>query len=559
MGLGNFLGMGSGAVDKKINNFVYVGDTKKVPSKMDVPVITDDNPFLVGNFYQHVSKFNDLYHFTRVYDNILNYRSLYRDSYEAFFAVNEIKNEAVVVSNNTKNDNVEIDLSSFIGHDLIAEAVRDSFSSILYLLNWKQNGQDIFLKWYIDGRRYFYPIIPDEHPTVGIQEIKILSPFYVMPYYDNAESDEAGADQYDEFKSFKRYWKLRDQRGQLYKVDDDLLICGDSGFYDPETGEALSYLELCQKHYNRLDLIENSAIIYRVVRAPERRVFYVQIRKTPRNKAKAQVKDLIRAYSNNTIFDGSFNRIDSKKAYISMTNDIWLTEDDQGKGTKVETLPGGTQVGEVTDLELFKRNYIRSLNIPISSYFDQGGLNFSMGSQITEERKRFFDYISSLRNQFCNIFYDLMELDLCAKRVINHDEWDEIKSQINFKWESSSHFNDLKELEVLQSKADVIDRFDVYVGKYFDDVFIYEEILGWSDDKIAEMKNRVMVYNKQNPDAEGGDGGSGGGGGSLGGGENLGEPLLPDEGGEEQPLDNEPFADEEEPPATDVAAPEEEI
>jgi len=538
MGIFNFFGsgFGSGGRGRKIDNFIYVGNKKKLPSTMDIKTVEDINELIPTGGRQDFNA--ALYASARSYDNILNYRYLYRDSFEVFFAVNEIVNEAVVVSNTNKDETVDIDLSNLSMHDVVKDAIRDSFQGIKYMLNWKQNCQAIFKRWYIDGRRYFYPIVSDQFITSGINEIKILSPFYVT--YDYRKKEENELD--DDASDFKKYWKLRDINNQVYEIDNELLVCGDSGFYDPETGESLSYLSLCEKHYNRLDLVENSMVIYRIVRAPERRIFKVQIRKNARNKVKAQIKDLMRAYSNSAIFDSNLNRVDSKKAFVSMTSDIWVTEDDEGKGTKVETLAGGSNVGEVTDVELFKKNLIKSLNIPVSSYFDQGGLNFGMGTQITEERKRFYDYVCGLRNQFNNVFYDLMKIDLICKKVINEDEWDEIRQYIDFKWASNSYFSELKELEVFNSKLDAIDRIDPYLGKLFDDMFVYKEILNWPDEKIQEMKQRLEVYNeKEEPTGEGEEPTPSGGGGGM---PNLGGPdegQFPTEedlaGGEEVPAE----------------------
>jgi uncharacterized membrane protein YgcG len=548
------LGRDSGS-SKKIGNFIYKGDQKKLPSPMNkIKTVTDDDGIFLGGVANNElpSTDNRISDYTEIYNSIFNNRFLYFNSYEAFFAVSQIVNEAVVVSNNTKDasNNVEIDLTQLEVHDIVKDEIRKSFDNIKVMLNWKQNGQSLFRKWYIDGRKYFLPVVSSEYPTEGILEIRPLSPFFISKDFNDRNSNYGDVDEDSEDSERNDWhWLLVDKDGNRFQLDADLLVCVDSGFYSMNNGEAVSYLSLAEKHYNRLDLVENSAVIYRVVRAPERRVFYVQIRKTNKSKVKSQIRDLIRAYSNSSIFDDKMNKINSKKAFVSMTNDIWLTEDSEGRGTKVDTLQGGQQVGETADIDYLKRNYIRSLNIPLAMYFDQGGFNFSLGTQITEEKVTFFNFISSLRNQWDNLWIDLMKIDLIAKMVFNESEWDDIRSKINFKWTSSSYFHELKELEVLGLKADIIDRFDNYVGRYFDIDFVYSDILGWSDERIKDMKQRVSIFNSQNT-GDAGNAGLDGGGGSSGSSSNMGSSggggansgIFADEGdlGGEPELEPEP-------------------
>jgi hypothetical protein len=504
-------------------------------------------------------------------------------------AIEEIVNEALVMDPNA-NHVVNIDYVDDELSDILKDIITKEFEYIRdTLLNFDIDGHRYFKRWYVDGKIYIEKVIDPDYVRDGILKVNMLDAYYITHYNVFGKEDNNGKTVFnygsqdsflknklvDEFFIVRKpnymssyystngMWSMPNQNysNNMFslRVEPPLMVYVDSGLHHPTKFYAYSYLHKALKVSNQLSLLEDALLIYRITRAPERRIFYIEVGNMPPNKAEQYIQTLMRQYRQEKVYDAGTGSITEKNNYMAMTQDFWLPRRNGAATTEVGSLQGGQNLSEVEDLNYFARKIWRALGVPYSRRADKenNGVSFNSGRELTLEELKFHKFIMKLRQQFSKIFEDLLETQLIMKRIVNEEEIETVLSKIKYVYHNDNYFSDFLKLDVLQSKLDVINNVDPHVGKYFDDMFVMKEIMGWNDEKIKEMKKRIEIY-KQNAgqdNTESGDmSGLGGGGmpsmggdmGGLGGDMSGGEEMPPM--GEELP----PESNEQTPPPPEL-------
>jgi hypothetical protein len=441
----------------------------------------DAQSFTLGfDFEEQIKSIKDL---VRVY------RQAAQNS-EVEDAIDEIVNEAIVLDD---GDIVDINLDNIELSDPIKKKIKEEFEYILKLLNFREDAPNLFKRWYIDGRMFVQAVVKSGAEKNGIRKIKFLSPLNIQRYKDK----ETG-------KYFYIYKEKEDSR-EGYRLTEDLITFATSGITNPDNKYFISHLHRAIKPLNQLRLLEDSAIIYRITRSPERRVFYIDVGKMPKTKADQYVKKLMDRFKNRISYNVQTGEMTEKKNVMTMLEDFYLPTSTSGKGTKVETLPGGQQLGEITDILYFKRKLYRSLKIPSSRVDDNEAgspmVDFGRTTEITRAELKFAKFINMLKQRFSFLLLDLLKKQCIFKNIVNIDEWEENEQDIKFVWATDSYWEEMKYADSLQRRLEIARDLNEYVGKYFSHEFMRKEIFKQDDDDIKnEDKKMKEEGDKYKPD-----------------------------------------------------------
>lgn len=415
-------------------------------------------------------------------------------------AIQEIVDETIVTEN---SEPISLNLDQVDLSDSLKKKINEEFQNILRLMNFNRNGKSIFRQWYVDGRLYTHNMIDMNSVKQGIQHIKILNPTDLVKIKDK--------------KTEKNFFIYRPSNSDLkskngLKLPEEHISFISSGITDPQHDYFISNLHRSIKVFNQLKLIEDSAVIYRITRAPERRVFYIDTGKLPKQKAEEYLRKLMSKFKNRLVYDSQTGEMSQKKDVMTMTEDYWLPSSEGGsgsRGTKVETLAGGQQLGEITDIEYFKKKLLKSLRVPFSRFDveNQTMFNSGLSGEITREELRFSKFIDSLRSQFSDLFIDILHTQLILKNILSQDDWDKyLKDRIIFKWKRDSYFELAKRQENVKSQLEILRDVDEYVGKYYSKEYVLKQILDMTDDEIdnlnKQIKDEIESGTIKDPDSE---------------------------------------------------------
>jgi hypothetical protein len=439
--------------------------------------------------------------------------SMYRRStvnFEIDDAIDEIVNEAIVKE---ANGIVDIDLDSLEQSNTIKTKIKTAFDEIINLLNFNNTGPDIFRKWYIDGRLY-YQIVIDKNERKGIHKLNLLSPFDIIRLKVDKKAQDFAKRHKQELKGDYAYiWKENERRLdgaadvrnlEKFKYDDSeeksgylisesMITFVPSGITDHSGRIYISPLHKSLKPLNQLRLLEDSAVIYRITRAPERRVFFIDVGKLPKKKADAYVKKLIRGFKSKIYYDANTGQLSTKKNILSMIQDYYLPTNADQKGTKIETLEGGSQLGEIGDIVYFKKKLYKSLKVPIERIDEeeQTTINIGQSGEMSRKELKFTKFISSLQYKFTVLFMDLLEKQLVYKNVMTKKDWNEFRNDINFLWNQDSYYSELKDTELLRDQSETAEALAEYVGKYFSNEYVQKNIFKMTDDEIKYEQDQI--------------------------------------------------------------------
>ena len=430
---------------------------------------------------------------------------------EADSAIEDIVNEAIV--SDTNDSPVEIDLDHLNASDGIKKKVRDEFKYIKDLLDFDKKAHEIYRNWYVDGRIYYHKIIDVKKPQEGIQELRYIDAMK-MRYMRQAKKKKD-----DKLNSIQKFqndnpmdydWPeieeyfiynpkaqyptgARDATGasQGIKMTKDSIVYCTSGLVDRNKGCTLSYLHKAIKSLNQLRMIEDSLVIYRLSRAPERRIFYIDVGNLPKVKAEQYLRDVMMRYRNKLVYDANTGEIRDDKKYMAMLEDFWLPRREGGRGTEISTLPGGQNLGEITDIEYFKKKLYRSLNVPPSRMDGEGGFNLGRSSEILRDELKFTKFVARLRKRFSNMFNDMLKTQLLLKNIITPEDWEVMSEHIQYDFLYDNHFSELKESELLQERLNNVAVAEPYIGRYFSQDYVRRKILRQTDEEIIEQ-NEIM-------------------------------------------------------------------
>ena len=414
---------------------------------------------------------------------------------ECDMAVEDIVNEAVVANELKEAVRVNTDNLPY-GKD-IRRRIEGEFSDILKLMNFNTKGHDIFRRWYVDGRIYYQKIIDRTSPTLGITELKYIDPRKIKKIREVRKTRPEGAKNLEIVDEFVEYYLFNEKgvsgttSGGGVKIAPDTISFCPSGLVDQQKNIVMSYLHKAIKPVNQLRMIEDAVVIYRIARAPERRIFKIDVGNLPKVKAEQYLRDVMARYRNKLVYDASTGEIRDDRNYMSMLEDFWLPSREGGRGTDISTLPGGQNLGEIADIEYFQKKLYRSLNVPVSRLESTQGFNLGRASEITRDELKFTKFVQRLRKKFTELFNDLLKTQLILKKVISEEDWHTISHNLQYDFLQDGHFAELKQSEMMRERIQLVNEMRDMVGKYFSVEYMRKNVLKQSESEIAEMDKQI--------------------------------------------------------------------
>lgn len=409
-------------------------------------------------------------------------------------AIDEIVNEAIV--NDDSGKGVEINTDDLKEPDQIRRKIRDEFEYILKLLNFSNMGHELFRRWYIDGRIFYHVIIDEKSPSQGIQEVRYIDPRKIRKIREIQKTKDPTTG-VEIIKKQQEYYLFND-RGVLghhsnlgARIAVDSVVNINSGLMDAKRTMVLSYLHKATKPLNQLRMVEDASVIYRLSRAPERRVFYVDVGNMPTIKADQYLRDIMVKYRNKLVYDSSTGELKDDRKHLSLLEDFWLPRREGSRGTEITTLPGGQNLGELEDVKYFEKKLYKSLGVPLGRLESQQGFSLGKSTEITREELKFTKFIQRLRNKFATLFDELLRRQLILKRICTADEWKEYQEDIWYDFRKDNNFTELKESELITNRILLLQYVDPFVGRYYSKEWVRKNILQQSDEDIEQIDAEI--------------------------------------------------------------------
>ena len=408
-------------------------------------------------------------------------------------AIEDIVNEAIVADEQKKP--IEIVLDELKLSEPIKKKIREEFANVLHLLKFEERAHETFRTWYIDGRLYYQILINQDNVKDGIVELRYIDPRKIRRI-KNIKKEKQAVTGVEVVKEIEEYYLYNDkgiteQTTQGVKLSIDSVVHVPSGYVDQNTGMMMSYLHKAIKPVNQLKMIEDALVIYRISRAPERRIFYVDVGNLPKLKAEQYVTDIMNKFRNKIVYDATTGETRDDRRHLSMMEDFWMPRREGGKGTEITTLPGGQNLGEIQDIEYFQQKLYHSLNVPISRLQQQQGFSIGRSTEISRDEVKFNKFIVRLRKKFSMLFSNALRVQLVAKNIIKPDEWDDIVSKIKYDYLEDNHYSELKDAEILTQRVQILQQLDPYVGKYYSQAWIRKNVLRLDEEDIKQIEKEI--------------------------------------------------------------------
>lgn len=407
-------------------------------------------------------------------------------------AIEDIVNEAIVSDHNDVP--VDIVLDELEASDKIKKMIKDEFYNILSLLNFNAYSHDIFRRWYVDGRLPYHIIIDQSNPKAGIKELRYIDPTKLRKVKELEEDldPKTGA---KIIKKQKEWFVFQDKGlgayNQALKINPDSIAYATSGILDPSRKRILSYLHKAIKPVNQLRMMEDSLVIYRISRAPERRVFYIDVGNLPKGKAEEYLRNIMNQYRNKLVYDANTGDVKDDRKHMSMLEDFFLPRREGGRGTEISTLPGGENLGQIDDIIYFQKKLYRSLNVPVNRLEQESGFNLGRTTEITRDEVKFNKFIGRLRKRFSDLFLQLLKTQLTLKGVITQDDWNGWKESILFDYIEDNYFAELKESEMIRERFEMLSSLDEHIGKFISNAWVRKNVLRFSEDEVKEIQKQI--------------------------------------------------------------------
>jgi hypothetical protein len=437
-------------------------------------------------------------------DLVRRYRDIAQQP-ECDSAIEDIINEGIVA--NEKDQAVAIELDRLLLPKKIKDRIREEFDSVLELLNFDTKGHDIFRRWYVDGRMYYHKVIDQKNPRKGVQELRYVDPKKIRKVKEIKKSVKPGTsvELVDKVRDYYLYNDkgLNSGTNEGIKIAPDSITYVPSGLIDQNRGHVLSYLHKAIKPVNQLRMIEDALVIYRISRAPERRIFYIDVGNLPKVKAEQYLKDVMNRYRNKLVYDASTGEIRDDRNHMSMLEDFWLPRREGGRGTEITTLPGGSNLGEIDDIQYFKKKLFQSLNVPISRLEAEAGFSLGRSTEITRDELKFTKFVQRLRKRFTPLFTDILKTQLILKGVVTIEDWQKIHQHIQYDFLQDGHFAELKKAELLEDRINALGSIESYIGTFFSKEWVQKNVLNLNDGEIEDMQKQINKEAGLEPD-EGG-------------------------------------------------------
>ena len=426
-------------------------------------------------------------------DLIKKYRevSLYP---ECDSAIDDIVNEAIVSDEN--DECVEIVTDNLDNYsDKIKKLVREEFDNVTRLLNFNNNAHEIFRKWYIDGRLFYHMIIDENNQKEGIKELRPIDPLKIRKVRQVIEDKDprTGAKLIKGYNEFYLYQDtIQGKSNTGLKISKDAIVYVPSGLLDQSSKKVLSYLFKAIKPVNQLRMMEDSLVIYRLARAPERRIFYIDVGNLPKGKAEAYLRDIMARYKNKIVYDANTGEIKDDRKHMSMLEDFWLPRREGGKGTEITTLPGGENLGQIEDIVYFQKKLYKALNVPMSRLQENQSFMLGRAQEISRDEVKFTKFVQRLRKKFSDLFLQVLKTQLILKGIITKEDWDKMKEGIVVDFMKDNYFTELKETEVMRERMNTLQMVDPFVGKYYSASWVRKNILFQTEEEIEEIDEEIQ-------------------------------------------------------------------
>ena len=493
-----------------------IEDQNKKPKSIASPVPQTDEDgvdyYIQSGFYGQYVDIEGVYR--TEFDLMRRYREMALHP-ECDSAIEDVVSEAIV--SDLYDSPVEIELSNLNASDKLKDVIRNEFKSIKEMMDFDRKCHEIFRNWYVDGRLYYLKVIDIKKPQEGIKELRYIDPMKMKHIRQETKTNGKNGDpvsnrlntngnltnselSYSDIEEYYVYTPTPNypmgsmaggSKGSIKIAKDSITYCT-SGLVDRNKGTVLSYLNKAIKALNQLRMIEDSLVIYRLSRAPERRIFYIDVGNLPKVKAEQYLKEVMSRYRNKLVYDAQTGEVRDDKKFMSMLEDFWLPRREGGRGTEITTLPGGQNLGELADIEYFQKKLYRALGVPESRIAGGGdGFNLGRSSEILRDELKFSKFVGRLRKRFARMFNDILRTQLLLKNVVSLEDWEKMEDHIQYDFLYDNHFAELKEAELLQNRIGLLTQMEPYIGKYYSTEYVRRKILRQTDSEIIEIDAQI--------------------------------------------------------------------
>lgn len=459
-----------------------------------VPPVDQDGAGYVTAAGAHYGTYVNLGEGDHAKDNLQNIRQ-YRavaDHPEVDAAIEDIVNEAITANENQSPVSLMLDHVEGLS-DQLKKTMQDEFDNICSMLKFTDLGHDIFRRWYIDGRIYHHLVVDEKNLKKGIQEIRPIDATKIRKVKEVKRKKDpvTGANIVENVNEFYIYQEKPGGMNQGVKLSNDSISYVTSGLLDVDRKRVISHLQKALKPINQLRMMEDSLVIYRLSRAPERRIFYIDVGNLPRGKAETYMKDIMARYRNKLVYDADTGKIRDDRKHMSMLEDFWLPRREGGRGTEISTLPGGENLGQIDDIIYFQKRLYRSLNVPINRLEQEAQFSLGRSTEINRDEIKFQKFIDRLRKRFSMLFTEILKKQLIMKSIITEEDWNDWQQDITIDYVRDNHFSELKDAEIFQNRLQTLDTMQQYVGEFFSKEYVMKNVLQLDDDEIADMKKQI--------------------------------------------------------------------
>jgi hypothetical protein len=434
---------------------------------------------------------------------------------ECDMAIDEIVNEAI--THDTDGKVMDINLDNLKQPETIKKKIIEEFNNIQKMLNFSNLADDLFKRWYIDGRIYYHVVVNDKDPKKGIQELRYIDPRKIRKVRE-IQKDRDTKTGAQVIRSVAEYYVYNDRgtttqtftaaTNQGLRIAPEAVINVNSGLMDAKNTFVISFLHKAIKALNQLRMIEDAVVIYRLSRAPERRIFYIDVGNLPKGKAEQYMKSIMTQYRNKLVYDANTGELRDERKHLSMLEDFWLPRREGGKGTEITTLPAGQNLGQMEDVQYFQKKLLQSLNVPISRLDPQVGagiMGVGKTTEVTRDEVKFSKFINRLRNKFSRIFDDALRIQLSLKGICTVEEWEDFKEAIYYDYKKDNNFAEMREAEVLRERVLTATQLDPFIGRYYSSKWIKKNVLRMTEEEIEEMEKEIEEEGESAAPVLGGD------------------------------------------------------